>query len=288
VAHLGERELDYLTDVDHHDHEALVAIDAATGEGVAVARFIRGADDSAEPAIAVIDDWQGRGVAGALLGALADRAREEGITRFVAPVLAENASAIKVFHRLGATAHEILGRELELTIDLDQPVTPEPALREVLRAVASGLVEPARSVWELLMRQRTVPDGFGEAIVVGIDSVEGAGAAVDSARELALRLKLPVRLVAGYRPLLDDAAALRSSLERAESRLQGDGVEVSSRLQRGDPALTVLSAAVRERAGLIVLASPPAGGGQTRGSSLWNAVAHNAQCHVLIARPPRT
>ena len=32
---LSGRQLDYLTRVDHHDHEALVALDADSGEGVA-------------------------------------------------------------------------------------------------------------------------------------------------------------------------------------------------------------------------------------------------------------
>src|SRR5436309_1309354 len=82
VARLRERDLDYLTQIDHHHHEALVAVDDATGDGVGVARYVRIADGVAEPAVVVVDDWQGRGVGGALLSALVDRAREEGVTRF--------------------------------------------------------------------------------------------------------------------------------------------------------------------------------------------------------------
>ena len=40
-AKLSATQLRYLTEVDHHTHEALVAIDPRTGEGVGVARFIR-------------------------------------------------------------------------------------------------------------------------------------------------------------------------------------------------------------------------------------------------------
>jgi len=40
MAELSEDDIAYLTQVDHHDHEALAAIDAATGEGVGVARFV--------------------------------------------------------------------------------------------------------------------------------------------------------------------------------------------------------------------------------------------------------
>jgi hypothetical protein len=64
MAELSEANLAYVIDVDHHDHEALGAIDPATGGGVGVARFIRCVDrpDTAEAAVTVIDDWQGRGV----------------------------------------------------------------------------------------------------------------------------------------------------------------------------------------------------------------------------------
>jgi hypothetical protein len=55
--HLTAAELRYLTDVDHHDHEALVAVDPDTGEGVGVARYVRDPQrpDSAEIAVAVAD-----------------------------------------------------------------------------------------------------------------------------------------------------------------------------------------------------------------------------------------
>jgi hypothetical protein len=31
----------YLTEIDHHDHEAIAALDANTGEGIGVARYVR-------------------------------------------------------------------------------------------------------------------------------------------------------------------------------------------------------------------------------------------------------
>ncbi len=85
-------ELRYLTEVDHHDHEALMAEDPDTGVGVGVARYVRDRErrDSAEIAVAVRETWQGRGVGKALLHRLADRAREEDITRFTALMLAGN------------------------------------------------------------------------------------------------------------------------------------------------------------------------------------------------------
>jgi hypothetical protein len=59
---LSAAELRYFTDVDHHDHEALGALDRADGRGVGIARYIRDADDpqAAEIAVTIVDDWQGR------------------------------------------------------------------------------------------------------------------------------------------------------------------------------------------------------------------------------------
>ena len=65
-----------------------MAVADATGEGVGVARYVRTGPDVAEPAIVVVDGWQGRGVGSRLLDALVKRAREEGIRRFQAPVSA--------------------------------------------------------------------------------------------------------------------------------------------------------------------------------------------------------
>jgi protein lysine acetyltransferase len=45
----------------------------------------------AEVAVAVVDSWQGRGLGTALLDAIAARAREEGVERFTASVLANNS-----------------------------------------------------------------------------------------------------------------------------------------------------------------------------------------------------
>src|SRR3954452_3013806 len=89
---LTEAELTFFTEVDHHDHEALGAIDPQTGAGVGIARFIRlepGAE-VAEAAVSVVDDWQARGVGRALLTALVERAHEEGVDRFQATLLRHN------------------------------------------------------------------------------------------------------------------------------------------------------------------------------------------------------
>jgi RimJ/RimL family protein N-acetyltransferase len=99
---LSNSMLRYFTEVDHHDHEALVAFDPEDGRAIGVARYVREEDpEVAEAAIIVADDWHGRGLGTALLHELADRAREEGIRRFTAMVLARNEDMIDMLFRLG-------------------------------------------------------------------------------------------------------------------------------------------------------------------------------------------
>ena len=101
---LSAAELRYFTDVDHHDHEALGALDRAGGRGVGIARYVRDADDphAAEIAVTVVDAWQGRGLGTELLAQLSGRARAEGIRRFTALVSADNAAMTALLRRLCA------------------------------------------------------------------------------------------------------------------------------------------------------------------------------------------
>jgi len=72
---LSPAELRYFTEIDHHDHEALGAVDRASGRGVGVARYVRSAEDarSAEIAVTVVDEWQGRGLGTAALAESPDK-----------------------------------------------------------------------------------------------------------------------------------------------------------------------------------------------------------------------
>jgi len=101
---LSAAELRYLTEVDHHDHEAISALSATDGRGVGIARYVRDADDpqAAEIAVTIIDDWQGRGLGTELLSRLSDRARQAGIDRFTALVAAENVAVAGLARKLGA------------------------------------------------------------------------------------------------------------------------------------------------------------------------------------------
>jgi len=140
---LTDAELRYLTEVDHHDHEAVVAFDPDTGQGVGVARFVRDPDRprAAEAAVTVPDDWHGRGVGTELLHVLAERARTEGIDRFTALLLAENRDMLDLLERLGPIRH--LDREAG-TIEIEVELEPPGAgvrLEQLLRDVARGVVD---------------------------------------------------------------------------------------------------------------------------------------------------
>jgi RimJ/RimL family protein N-acetyltransferase len=115
---LSSAELRYFTDVDHHDHEALVALNPADGSGVGIARYIRHADDphAAEIAVTIVDDWQGRGLGTELVTRLSGRARDAGIHRFTALVAEDNIAVARMLrntsvsvagHGPGAVEYEI-------------------------------------------------------------------------------------------------------------------------------------------------------------------------------------
>jgi RimJ/RimL family protein N-acetyltransferase len=117
---LTPAELRYLTDLDHHDHEALGALDHRDGRGVGIARFIRDAGDprAADLAVTIVDDWQGRGLGTELLARLSDRARQEGIYRFTALVAADNVAMTGLLRNMCASLVRRESNTLEYEISL--------------------------------------------------------------------------------------------------------------------------------------------------------------------------
>jgi GNAT superfamily N-acetyltransferase len=128
---LSAAELRYLTDVDHHDHEALVALNPADGRGVGIARYIRHTGDprAAEIAVTIVDDWQGRGLGTELVTRLSGRARCAGISRFTALVAEDNMAVARM---LSNTSARIASRspgavEYEITLLPPRRSTAAPA-----------------------------------------------------------------------------------------------------------------------------------------------------------------
>ena len=141
---LTAAELTYLTEVDGQDHVAIGAV--SDGEGVAVARFIRLVPEQevAEPAIVVIDELQGRGLGRILLSRLVEAARERGVRRFRAEVMAENAPMLALLQELSPAASQSASEPgvLLVEVPLDGAVTPgeRTAIQRLLALAAEGLL----------------------------------------------------------------------------------------------------------------------------------------------------
>ncbi|HEX2893492.1 MAG TPA: GNAT family N-acetyltransferase [Marmoricola sp.] len=101
---------------------ALVVLDDdGVGTPVGVGRIIRYADwpTAADLAVTVMDEWQGRGVATALLEELLRR-RPEGVTQIATTVAADNTASLAMLRRLGPTV-ETLGEtpRVDVVVHLD-------------------------------------------------------------------------------------------------------------------------------------------------------------------------
>jgi RimJ/RimL family protein N-acetyltransferase len=119
---LSSSQLDYLTAVDHAHHEALIAIDPATGRSLGTARYIRSDLDreTAEIAVGVGDRWMRLGLGTALLRALVRRASEVGIIRFTGTIHSENTAIRGLLEKvMGGFETQSVGQgALEVAIDL--------------------------------------------------------------------------------------------------------------------------------------------------------------------------
>jgi len=158
---LTAAELRYFTEIDHHDHEALGAVNPVDGRGLGIARYIRHGEDreGAEVAVTVVDEWQGRGLGTELLTRLADRARQEGIRHLTALVAADNAAVIGLLHdiRVGSRAiHRESGTvEYEITLP---PRGLGDELHALLRAFGRRQLKSPASIRDTLAT--LTPDGL--------------------------------------------------------------------------------------------------------------------------------
>ena len=88
-----EKETDFYVNVDFVAHVALVAVVDESGKEtiIGAGRYIVAETGKAELALAIIDEYQGRGIGTALLRHLVSIARKNGLQQLVAEVLAEMA-----------------------------------------------------------------------------------------------------------------------------------------------------------------------------------------------------
>ncbi len=117
---LSERELTYLTSVDHRWHEALAAVDRRDGSIVGVARYAQVPErpGAADAAVAVADDVQGLGIGTVLIRCLMSRARVNGFSVITASTLWDNRPARALVRRLGFQARSSSGSVIELELEL--------------------------------------------------------------------------------------------------------------------------------------------------------------------------
>jgi GNAT superfamily N-acetyltransferase len=122
---LSAAELSQLTTIDFDRVVALVAT-APTSRGealIAGARYATGTGDrpqSAELAFLTVGTHRGRGTASLLLRHLVQIARDVGLSRFEADVLAENQPMLNVFRRSGLpTVQRRDGNVIHITLSLE-------------------------------------------------------------------------------------------------------------------------------------------------------------------------
>jgi acetyltransferase len=126
---LPEALLERFASIDYRSHLALLAEMFKDGRETMIgeARYVVDTRDPAtcEFAIAVADDWQGRGIARSLLERLERQAAASGIRRIVADTLITNRSMIRLAARAGYIAH--VSRTDESVARLEKPLTNSPA-----------------------------------------------------------------------------------------------------------------------------------------------------------------
>jgi RimJ/RimL family protein N-acetyltransferase len=99
----NDAEVASFVEVDFIDQVALVAVTRAREHEliVAGARYFIVRPGTAELAFTVVDEFQGKGIAGALLRHLARLARAARLSEFVAEVMPDNTAMLRVLERSG-------------------------------------------------------------------------------------------------------------------------------------------------------------------------------------------
>ena len=166
-------------EVDHENHEALVALPLLSGEIVGECRFVRLPDrpDTADLAVTVTDAWQRRGLASALLARLSARALEAGITYFTAEILAENRTVLGLLPKLGDVQTEGSGAVVEARVEIAEPPGPGPIVEgpadlvNLLAAAARGEIIGLPAPFRRLAR---VPEAVARIVLLPVTALRRA------------------------------------------------------------------------------------------------------------------
>lgn len=123
--------LQRLTQIDYRSHMALVAEPQRDGRPIIIAEARYAVDpcsDSAELAVAITDDWQGLGLAKALLRRLIGHAAVAGVRRLTGETLASNACIVHLASTAGFSIMPVPGvagvLQLSRNIASQSPLAP--------------------------------------------------------------------------------------------------------------------------------------------------------------------
>jgi RimJ/RimL family protein N-acetyltransferase len=144
VHELTADQLRYVTEIDHRDHVAWVALDPdrLDAPGMGIGRYVRLRHDPAvaEAAITVLDAYQGRGLGTVLLALLTHTALMNEVRVFRNYVLADNEAMLELFDQLGASRQLMNQRVYEVDFELPTDVAdlPDTPAGRAMRALASA------------------------------------------------------------------------------------------------------------------------------------------------------
>jgi acyl-CoA synthetase (NDP forming)/RimJ/RimL family protein N-acetyltransferase len=167
------RDLKRFTEVNHRGREAMVAV--LGNDLIAVGRYEQlDEPDTAEVAFVVEDAHQGRGIASVMLEHLAEAAREEGITKFVAEILPQNGAMVRVFSDAG---YDVTRSFEDGVVHLTFDTAETPQVLEVLHDREQRT--EARSIQRLMTPHSVAVIGAGRRSGgmgrVLFDNLRGAG-----------------------------------------------------------------------------------------------------------------
>jgi RimJ/RimL family protein N-acetyltransferase len=101
--HFSEKEVEHFLNIDFVNHVALVVVAHENGNQtiVGAGRYLLVEPGTAEVVFGVVDEFQGQGIGAALMRNLASIARQAGLNKLIAEVLASNLAMLRVFEKSG-------------------------------------------------------------------------------------------------------------------------------------------------------------------------------------------
>jgi len=99
--HFSEKEVEHFLNIDFVNHVALVVVahENSNQAIVGAGRYVLVEPGTAEVAFGIVDEFQGQGIGAALMRNLASIARQAGLNKLIAEVLASNGAMLRVFEK---------------------------------------------------------------------------------------------------------------------------------------------------------------------------------------------